>query len=675
MRMKKTLLLGSIFLYVGIGPAKAQQRFLDQSTIDRSVKPGDDFYSYANGNWIETHEIPATETSWGNGAIIRKQTRLRLQDLVKKIAEQKNQPGSNAQKLQAFYKSGTDTFAIEKSGMQPVLADLKRIEGINSLNGVLTETIAQYASGLATVAPLFGMGNLADPISNDVEIIGFEQGGMGLPEKSYYFDQDEKSVGIRNKYEKYLQQLLQLSGASEEEARAGATAILALEVRLAKGARTATENRNILRQLNYYTPDQLNKQFPLVAWNDIFKTLNIQSSKIIVGQPEFFDALNKELSATSLNTWKDYLKVRLLSNAAPYLSTPFAKANFAFYATAINGQTQMKPRGEQITEVTDAKLGEILGKLYVEKYFTADAKKQIDGLIQNVITTFGERIRSNNWMTDSTKEKALQKLSTLRRKIAYPDNWRDYSALTIGNNYYENVKAASAFDFRYQMNLVGKPVDRSIWTMTPPTLNAYYNPLNNEIVFPAGILLLPFFDPKADDAVNYGGIATVIGHEISHGFDDQGSQFNGAGQFKNWWTKTDKDNFNEKTASLTGQFNHYIAVDTLHVNGKLTLGENIGDLCGLTVAYEAFKKTAQGRSNTLIDGLTPDQRFFLSYAFIWRSKQRDESLRTQVLTNPHSPACFRVNGPLSNLGAFYSAFHVKEGDKMWRPASERVVIW
>ncbi len=539
----------------------------------------------------------------------------------------------------------------------------------------MTETIKQYASGLTTVAPLFDMGDLTDLISNDVEIIAFGQGGMGLPEKSYYFNQDEKSIGIRNKYEKYLQQLLQLSGVSEEEAKANATAILALEIRLAKGARTATENRNIARQLNYYTPDQLNKQFPLVAWIDIFEKLNIQSNKILVAQPEFFDALNKELSATPLNTWKDYLKVRMLSNAAPYLSTAFAKANFAFYATTLSGQTQMKPRGEQITDITDAKLGEILGKLYVEKYFTADAKKRIADLIQNIITTFGERIKSNNWMTDSTKEKALQKLSTVRRKIAYPDNWRDYSNLIIGNNYYENIKAASAFDFRYHMNLVGKPVDRTIWGMTPPTLNAYYNPLNNEIVFPAGILLLPFFDPKADDAVNYGGIATIIGHEISHGFDDQGSQFNGAGQFKNWWTKTDKDNFNAKTASLVLQFNHYIALDTLHVNGKLTLGENIGDLCGLTVAYQAFKKTAQGKSNTLIDGLTPDQRFFLSYASIWRNKQRDESLRTQVLTNPHSPALFRVNGPLSNLAAFYSAFNVKEGDKMWRPVSERVVIW
>jgi putative endopeptidase len=673
--MIKTLLLGSIFLYIVIVPAKAQQKFIDQSTIDRSVKPGDDFYSYTNGNWIKTHEIPATETSWGNGAIIRKQTRLRLQELVKEVAEQKNQAGSNAQKLQAFYKSGMDTLSTEKLGIQPVRADLKRIDGINSLQGVLNETITQYASGLTTVAPLFDMGNLTDPISNDIEIIAFEQGGMGLPEKSYYFNQDEKSVGIRNKYEKYLQQLLQLSGVSEEEAKANATAILALETRLAKGARTATENRNIESQLNYYTSDQLNKQFPLVAWIDIFKKLNIQSNKILVAQPEFFDTLNKELSATPLNTWKYYLRVRILSNVAPYLSTAFAKANFAFYSTTLSGQTQMKPRGEQITDITDAKLGEILGKLYVEKYFTADAKKRIDGLIQNVITTFGERIKSNNWMTDSTKEKALQKLSTLRRKIAYPDNWRDYSNLTIGNNYYENVKAASAFDFRYHMNLVGKPVDRAIWTMTPPTLNAYYNPLNNEIVFPAGILLLPFFDPKADDAVNYGGIATVIGHEISHGFDDQGSQFNGAGQFKNWWTKTDKDNFNAKTALLAGQFNHYIALDTLHVNGKLTLGENIGDLCGLSVAYQAFKKTAQGKSNTLIDGLTPDQRFFLSYASIWRSKQRDESLRTQVLTNPHSPARFRVNGPLSNLAAFYSAFNVKEGDKMWRPVSERVAIW
>jgi putative endopeptidase len=459
---------------------------------------------YANGNRIKANEIPSTQTSWGNAAIIRKQTRFRLRDLIKETASQKNTPGSNAQKLADFYNSGMDTPAIEKLGIQPVLADLKRIDAISDMQGVMTETIVQYASGLTTIAPLFEMGDLPDPISNDVEIIAFGQGGMGLPEKSYYFKTEEKSVNIRNKYQQYLQQLLQLSGVPAAEAQAKAAAILTLETQLAKGARTATENRDIARQLNYYALGKLVKQYPLVAWDDIFKNLNIHSEKIMVAQPEFFDTLNKELTATSLTTWKDYLKVRLLSNAAPYLSVPFAKANFAFYSTTLSGQTEMKPREEQMANVIDDMLGEILGKLYVEKYFTADTKKRIDDLVQNVITTFGERIKSNSWMTDSTKEKALQKLSAVRRKIAYPDKWRDYTALNIGTNYFENAKAASAFNFNYQMSLIGKPVDRDKWGMTPPTLNAYYNPLNNEIVFPAGILLPPFFDPAADDAVNYG---------------------------------------------------------------------------------------------------------------------------------------------------------------------------
>jgi putative endopeptidase len=670
----RTLLL-SVLTFAGAFSLNAQSGYLDQTTIDHSIKPGEDFYNYANGSWFKVNEIPATEAAWGNWDIIWKQTTLRLRDLIKEVAATKNQQGTNAQKLQDFYNSGMDSLAIEKLGLQPIQADLKRIAAIHHQRGVIDETIVQHGSWVGNITPLFNMINRADPVANDKEIIVFSQGGMGLPEKSYYFDAGEKAVAIRTKYTLYLQQLLQLAGVPEEQAATKAAAIFALEKRLATGARTATENRNIQKRLNFYTAEKAETQFPLVGWSEIFQKLNIHSEKIQVVQPEFFDTLNKELTATSLQTWKDYLTVRLLSNSAPYLSTSFANAYFAFYNTALRGQTQMQPRDERIVAVTDELLGEILGQLYVQKYFTAEAKTRIDALVQNVLSTFGERIRSNTWMTDSTKEKALYKLSAIHRKIAYPDKWRDYSSLTIGKNYYENVKSASAFEFRYQMNQVGKSVDRDRWNMTPPTLNAYYNPLNNEIVFPAGILLPPFFDPNADDAVNYGGIGMVIGHEISHGFDDQGSQFDADGRFNNWWTKTDRENFEARGAALARQFDQYIAVDTLHVNGRLTLGENIGDLCGITVAYQAFKKTAQGKSDQLIDGLTPDQRFFLSYATIWRTKERDETLRTRVLTNPHSPDTFRVNGPLSNLVVFYLAFDVREGDKMWRPESERVVIW
>ncbi|MGY2134776.1 M13 family metallopeptidase [Hymenobacter sp. HD11105] len=682
--MKKTFIQSSLLIFTCAISVQAQQSYsvkakqnhLDQTTIDRTVKPGNDFYSYANGGWLKANEIPATEASWGSWGIIRKQTRARLQELIKSTAAQKNKPGSDAQKLQDFYNSGMNTAAIDKLGLQPIQADLKRIDAITSPQGVVTETTTQFATGLSgNISPLFSLGHIADPISNDVETVILGQGGMGLPEKSYYTDASPKAVAIREKYVAYLQQLLQLAGTPEAAAKSKAGAIMALETRLAVGARTATENRNIQKLLNYYTPEKSTQQFPLLGLEAMFRKLNIPSTKLIVAQPEFLDGLSKELTATPLDTWKDYLKVRLLSNAAPYLSKPFTDANFAFYATALSGQTEMRPRNERIVNVTDAMLGEVLGKVYVEKYFTADAKKRMDDLVQNVITTFGERIQANSWMTAPTKEKAMQKLGTIRRKIAYPDQWKDYSALQIGPNYFSNVKAATAFEFRDGFGRVGKPVNRNLWTMSAPTLNAYYNPLNNEIVFPAGILQPPFFDPKADDAVNYGGIATVIGHEISHGFDDQGSQFDAQGRFSNWWSKEDLENFKARGAALSKQFNQYVALDTLHVNGKLTLGENIGDLCGVTVAYQAFKKTAQGKSTQLIDGLTPDQRFFLSYAAIWRTKARDESLRTQVLTDPHSPAKFRVDGPLSNLEAFYTAFNIKEGDAMWRPVSERVVIW
>ncbi|MEO6820903.1 MAG: M13 family metallopeptidase [Ginsengibacter sp.] len=669
--MKKFIISGITFLFVFVNVALAQHKYIDQSANDTTIRAADNFYEYANGNWLKTNDIPDDQSSWGNLTILDKQTKQKLQQLLISFASQKNAIGTDAQKLKSFYKSGMDTIAIEKLGIQPVKADLMRIYAINSQQGIMNEVINNYP----IYTPMFDFDNLADPIKNEKEIAGFGQGGLGLPEKSYYFDNDEKAKKLRGKYVDYMSTLFELSGVSKSASHAKANSVLNLETHMAKGSRTATENRNIMRMLNFFTTEKLSARYPLIHFEDIFQQLNIQSEKILVAQPEFFDTLNSLLATQPLSTWKDYLTIKLLSASAPYLSSPFVRANFAFYATALSGKTKMRSRGEAITSAVDAKLGEILGKVYVEKYFTADAKKRIDDLVQNVLTTFGERIKANTWMTDSTKELALVKLSKIQRKIAYPDTWKDYTALKIGNNFYDNIKATSAFTFKQKMSKIGKPVDRNAWTMTPPTLNAYYNPLNNEIVFPAGILLPPFFDPNADDAVNYGGIATIIGHEISHGFDDQGSQFDGDGRFRNWWTKKDKENFKAKGAQLANQFDQFVAMDSLHVNGKLTLGENIADLCGVTVAYQAFKKTAEGQSNQLIDGLTPDQRFFLSCATIARLKQRDESARTQILTDPHSPAQFRVNDALSNLPAFYAAFGVREGDKMWRAPEDRVEIW
>lgn len=673
--MSRFFILLTLLLSAGYNTLFAQKQYIDQKAFDKTVKPGDDFYAYANGTWLKNNDIPANESIWGNFSIIVRQTKKNLEQLVLQVSKEKNAPGSDAYKLSHFYKSGMDTVSIEKRGIQSLKPDLERIEKINSIEDIIKEVSYQYAHTLNLSAPLFDMENIPDPIANDVEILLFGQGGMGLPEKSYYFDKGPKDSVIRVRYIDYLETLLKLSGTPNSIARQKAENVFALETQMANGSRTATENRNIARMLNYFTNDKLNSRYPNLQLVKLMEDLNIHSTKLIIAQPEFFDTVNTLLTTIPIDTWKNYLKLRLINNASRYLSSPFRNANFAFYSTAMSGVKEMKPRGETVTANTDAILGEILGKLYVEKYFTANAKNRIDALVQNVITTFGERIKSNDWMTDSTKEKALLKLSTIRRKIAYPDKWKDYSQLTIGDDYYQNVKAASVFEFAFNIAKVGKPVNRDEWGMTPPTLNAYYNPLNNEIVFPAGILLPPFFDANADDAVNYGGIATIIGHEISHGFDDQGSQFDAQGKFFNWWTKEDKDKFKEKGDQLAKQFDQYVVMDSLKVNGQLTLGENIGDLCGVTVAYQAFKKTKEGQSNNLIDGLTPDQRFFLSYAAIFRLKQRDESTRTQVLTDPHSPARFRVNGPLSNLAAFYAAFKVKEGDKLWRAPEDRVSIW
>jgi putative endopeptidase len=675
--MKSRLYLIVALLFNITVPVTAQTKnksFVDVSNIDKTIHPGDHFYDYINAKWIKKNPIPGTRSSWGGFDMLQQKIQDQIKDIFKTLNAGKYKTGSDEQVLKTFYNSAMDTARVEMLGIKAISNELAAINGINNLEDLQKILSEHHLLSLGTT-PLFSEGGIADPIKNDEELIYFNQGGMGLPEKNYYFNTDSSSQVIRQEYKKMITTLLTLSGEDAATAAVKADTLVALETRIASGSRTAEENRNIVRMLNYYTVDKMQKDFPALNWALFLKQLTVTPNKIIVAQPEFFKNLSKELTTTSLNTWKDYLKASLLANTATYLSKPFVAAVFNFYNKTLSGQKEQKPRWEKAVRWTDGALGEMLGKIYIKKTFSPLAKKRIDDLIENIIQTYRSRINNLSWMTQATKAKALLKLDSLRRKIAYPDQWIDYTGVNIGNDLFSNIKATQIFNTKRAIARIGKPVNRKLWTMTPQTVNAYYNPLNNEIVFPAGILALPFFDADADDAINYGGIGMVIGHEISHGFDDQGSQFDASGKFANWWTKEDKEAFSKKGEQLAAQFDKYIIADTLHVNGRLTLGENIGDLGGLTAAYEAFKKTDQAKAGKKIDGFTPEQRFFMSIAQIWRINIRPEADRQQALTDPHAAGRYRVLGPLSNFAPFYEAFGVTENNKMYRKPEDRVLMW
>lgn len=675
MRLKLQLaLLFLLAITTGTNAQTKGDKFIDASQIDRSIHPGDDFNAYMNSKWVKNNPIPGSRSSWGGFDMLQDKIQKQLQAIFKNLNTGKFEKGSDSYMLKMFYTTAMDSAKANKLGAKPIKADLETIDQIANLEDLQQYLSDNHLLSLGATA-IFTEGGIADPIKNDEELIFFNQGGTGLPEKSYYFSEDSSSKAIRAAYKTMIANLLKLSGESAANAQQKADSVLALETRLAAGSRTAEENRNIMRLLNYYTIEKMQKEFPAFNWQLFLQQLGATPKKIIVAQPEFFKGMNNELNATSLQTWKDYLKANLLTNAAPYLSQDFITERFNMYNKTLSGQKEQKARWEKVVGWTDNALGEMLGKVYIKMYFSAKAKQRVNELIDNLLNTYRERINALQWMTAATKTKALLKLDSIRKKIAYPDEWIDYSGLNIGNDLYANIKATQYFNTKRAIARIGKPVNRTLWTMTPQTVNAYYNPLNNEIVFPAGILSFPFFDVNADDAFNYGGIGMVIGHEISHGFDDQGSQFDASGKFSNWWTKEDKAEFSKKGALLAAQYDKYMVVDTLHVNGRLTLGENIGDLGGLTAAYNAFKKTKQYKEGKKIDGFTPEQRFFMSLAQIWRMNSTIEADRQLTLTNPHALSKFRILGPLSNFEPFYNAFGVTSKNKMWRDPADRIIIW
>jgi len=672
--MKKLYVLGATCLVlVGVSAiGQKPRKFIETANMDSSVKPSDNFYLYVNGSWLKKSEIPATESRIGSFLDLYNSTKERLKGILNTVSKGGFPVGSIEQKVGDFYASGMDSAAIEKRGFDPIKPILKEIDGIKDVKG-LTAFLAKEQTENTGI--LYNLYVGADDKNSSMNILGFAQGGLGLPDRDYYFKTDAATLAIQKAYQAYLTKLFVLTGLDSVSASKKSSTIYDLEKQIAASHRTNVELRDPQSNYNKMSVANLQKSMPNFDWNGLFSTLKVKVDSVNVNQPAFYAKINELLKSVSIDTWKAYIKANVIKDASGALSSNFVNASFE-YRKALTGQKKNKPRWERIYRATDGNLGEALGQLYVKKYFTEDAKKRMLTLIDNLGTAFENRINQLDWMTDDTKTTAKAKLHSFLKKVGYPNKWRDYSAVTIDKSkYFENLVACSRNDFKFQINKVGKPVDKTEWGMTPPTINAYYNPSFNEIVFPAGILQFPFFDPAADDAINYGGIGMVIGHEMTHGFDDQGAQYDKDGNLKNWWAPSDSVQFVAKSNLVIKEYSAFTVLDTLHINGELTTGENMADIGGIAIAFEAFKMTKQGKENKKIDGFTADQRFFISFAQIWRNKDKDESLRQQVNTNPHSPAIWRVQGPLMNFTPFYTAFNVKEGDKMFKPAKERIKIW
>lgn len=640
--------------------------------INTSKKPGDDFFSYANGIWYDTARIPASQTGVGSYSFMNYPQRIRLQAILDSVSTRPHPAGSIEQQVGDFYASGMDTAAINKRGYEPIKPLLTRIDAVRDVASLLKLVADEQKVGDGSIISFY-----VDPDQQQstLNIVQFNQTGIGLPERAYYSKTDSSTLAIQNAYQSYLTRLFELTGAEPKAARQNATIAYAIEKQLASAHRTNVELRDVKANYNKRAVATLAQQQPALNWPTLLTDLGLKVDSINVGQPAYYEQLNAMLTSVSINDWKVYLKANALTNYASFLSQPFSDASFA-YAKILTGQAVKKTRAEDMTQAVDGSLGDALAQLYVKKYFPQEARTRMAVLVDNLKKAFEARINRLDWMSDSTKTKAKEKLHAFTQKIGYPDKWRDYSTMVVKRDaYFENRLSANQQEYRHNLAKVGQRVDRTEWHTTPPTVTAYNNPPLNEIVFPAGILQPPYFNVNADDALNYGGIGMVIGHEITHSFDDQGAQYDKDGNVTDWWTKADYAKFKTRTQQVIDQYNGFTVLDSVHVKGALTVGENTADIAGVAIAYDAFKLTQQGQDTTKIDGFTPDQRFFISIARIWRVKTRDAFMGMYVNTNPHSPAKWRVNGPLMNFTPFYKAFAVQPGDKMYKPERERITVW
>jgi putative endopeptidase len=655
--------------------AQLPAKLIDPANMDLTVKPGDDFYNYASGTWVKNNPVPAKETRWGTFNALRDFNSNAVKSVVEEAAADRSAPaGSVTKRVGDFYAAAMDSAAIEKLGYTPIKADLTKIKQIKSLQEILEQVAYMRTSGIG--GPMFGF-SVGQDRKNVVKYLPqLSQGGTTLPDRDYYLLIDSRSVKIREAYNTYLNTLFTLTGSSPADAQKKAATVMAIEKQFAEAQMSRLEMRDQYKTYNKFTVAEFSKTTPNIDWKSMLTKFKVPGQDtLLVSSPKFFVSLDGMLKSIPVADWKTYLEWNVLKGSAGNLSSPFVKASFAF-SQAQSGQKVETPRWQRMSSLTDGTIGELLGQLYVAKYFKPEAKARMSELITNLRKAFEIRIKGLDWMSDATKQKALDKLNAFVPKIGYPDKWRTYDGLVINRaTYFQNLRNAGAWGYNEMVGRLGKPVDRTRFGMTPPTVNASYSPTMNEIVFPAGILQFPFFDASADDAVNYGGIGAVIGHEMSHGFDDQGSQYDKDGNLRNWWTDEDKAKFEAKTKALGDQFDAYTVLDTVHVIGKLTMGENIGDLGGLNAAYTAFKMTKQGQSEEKIDGFTPDQRFFLSWAQVWRGNILPETAAQLIKTDPHSPGPYRTIGAPVNMDAWYKAFNVQPGDKLYKKPEDRIRMW
>jgi putative endopeptidase len=649
---------------------------IDPRNMDTSVKPCDDFYHYADGSWIKANPVPADKSRWGSFEELADRNRDTLKAILDEVSAKKTWPaGSLEQKVGDFYASGIDEAAIEKAGTSPLKPLLAVVDGLRSPGDLASVLGRLRAAGMGAG---FGFGVAQDPRESTRYIGSLNQGGLGLPDRDYYTKDDAKSKAIRDQYVAHVAKMLELAGHAHEAAAAEAAVVLDIETKLATASLTRVENRDPQKTYNKMTLAELQALGAGFDWTRYFAAVGVkQVPALNVRQPQFFRAFAGTAASVPAAEWRTYLQWHVVRGMADSLTKAFQDESFAFDGKVLNGVPQQEKRWMRVQAATDRALGEALGQLYVRRAFSPEAKAKMVALVANLRAALKERIDKLEWMGPETKAQALRKLAAFNVKVGYPDKWRDYSALTITRgSYAENLLRAQRFETARNLAKLGQPIDRTEWGMTTPTVNAYYSSTMNEIVFPAGILQPPFFDPKADDAVNYGGIGAVIGHEMGHGFDDSGSQFDADGNLKNWWTEADRAAFKAHTDKLAQEFDAFEALPGEHVNGRLTLGENIGDLGGLTIAYAALEKTLSGKPRPApIDGFTPEQRFFLNWAQVWRQTVRDEAQRVRLATDPHSPGKFRVNGPLGNMPEFFSAFGCADGSPMVRPADVRTSIW
>lgn len=671
--MKKILLsCFTISLLLSSCSQKEMVSGISKKDMDTLINPGDDFDAYVNGNWNKTTKIPADKSSYGAFDMLLDKSEKDVKAIIEEAAKGNNAEGSDAQKIGDFFASYMDRKERDAIGLKPLQKEFAAVDAITDYNSLASYFGEANRKGYSIPFSFSVYNDFKDP--NKYSLVTW-QGGISLPDRDYYLSNDEAMLKIRTAYKTHLEKMLQLAGI--EKPTENAAKVFALETEIAKIHQRKEDNRDMVKLYNPYKVEDFKTLMPQFNWNAMMEKAGVAKEKsAIIAQVDYLKNLDGLIQKTPIDTWKTFLKWGIINNSCTYLTTELDKQQFEFNGKILNGTEKQREDWKRAVATVSNGLGEMIGKLYVEKHFTPEAKERMTKMVKNLLKAYAESIKKLDWMSEATKKEALKKVDKFIVKIGYPDKWKDYSSVKINKkDLFGNVQRATAFEYDRNLAKLGKPVDKTEWGMTPQTVNAYYNPSVNEIVFPAAILQPPFFDLEADDAVNYGGIGAVIGHEIGHGFDDQGSTFDGDGVMKNWWTEKDMAAFKAKTAALVEQYNSFEALPGLHVNGAFTLGENIGDLGGLSIAVKAYKESLQGKEAPVLDGFTGMQRVFLGWGKVWKEKIREEALRNQILADPHSPAKFRANGTVRNIPEFYEAFNVKPNNKLYLAPDKRVKIW